>query len=331
MDSDGKRDSMREYILIVEDDNDINHLQKELFGQHGYEVGQAFSGTEALLCMRERVPEAVILDLMLPGMAGEEVLGAIKEKYPQTGVIVSSAKDSVDTRVSLLRAGADDFVVKPFDTEELLARLEAVLRRRGSSAWKGSQAGGSNLAGTGVVERSPNGYGLGKGDPSGYGLGKGDSSGYGVGEGSPSGYGVVERFPNGYGLGEGSPSGYGLGERAPSGYGVGEGIPGEAGRETGKVLAYKDIRIQQEDFLVLVGGQEVSFTKREYLILELLMSNPRKVFTKANIYASVWKEEFLGEDNAVNVHISNIRQKLAKAHPEETYIQTVWGIGFKMK
>lgn len=301
MDSGGKGDSMREYILIVEDDNDINHLQKELFGQHGYEVGQAFSGTEALLCMRERVPEAVILDLMLPGMAGEEVLGAIKEKYPQTGVIVSSAKDSVDTRVSLLRAGADDFVVKPFDTEELLARLEAVLRRRGSSAWKGSQAGGSNLAGTGVVERSPNGYGLGKGDPSGYGLG------------------------------EGSPSGYGLGEGAQSGYGVGEGIPGEAGRETGKVLAYKDIRIQQEDFLVLVGGQEVSFTKREYLILELLMSNPRKVFTKANIYASVWKEEFLGEDNAVNVHISNIRQKLAKAHPEETYIQTVWGIGFKMK
>ena len=200
-------------------------------------VGQAFSGTEALLCMRERVPEAVILDLMLPGMAGEEVLGAIKEKYPQTGIIVSSAKDSVDTRVSLLRAGADDFVVKPFDTEELLARLEAVLRRRGSSAWKGSQAGGSNLAGTGVVERSPNGYGLGKGDP----------SGYGVGEGSPSGYGVEERFPNGYGLGEGSPSGYGLGEGAPSGYGIGEGIPGEAGRETGKVLAYKDIRIQQED------------------------------------------------------------------------------------
>ena len=60
------------------------------------------------------------------------------------------------------------------------------------------------------------------------------------------------------------------------------------------------------------------------------MSNPGKVFTKSNIYESVWNEEFLGEDNAVNVHISNIRQKLAKAHPGESYIRTVWGIGFKM-
>ena len=61
------------------------------------------------------------------------------------------------------------------------------------------------------------------------------------------------------------------------------------------------------------------------------MGNPRKVFTKSNIYESVWNEEFLGEDNAVNVHISNIRQKLSRLNPGESYIQTVWGIGFKMK
>ena len=61
------------------------------------------------------------------------------------------------------------------------------------------------------------------------------------------------------------------------------------------------------------------------------MGNPGKVFAKSNIYESVWNEEFIGEDNAVNVHISNIRQKLAKLHPDESYIQTVWGIGFKMK
>ena len=67
------------------------------------------------------------------------------------------------------------------------------------------------------------------------------------------------------------------------------------------------------------------------MILELLMGHPGKVFTRNNIYESVWNEEFLGEENAVNVHISNIRQKLGKLHPEECYIQTVWGIGFKMK
>ncbi len=244
----GKGREMSEYILIVEDDTDISQMLKELLEQHGYHAAQAYSGTEALLSMERRVPGAVILDLMLPGMAGEDVLATIKGLYPRTGVVVSSAKDSVKDRISLLRAGADDYIVKPFDTEELLARLEAVLRRRGGEA-----------------------------------LAQGNAA------------------------------------------------SGDAGVEAGRILKYKDICIFQEDFQVTVDGQEVALTKREYLILELLMGNPGKVFTKSNIYESVWNEAFLGEENAVNVHISNIRQKLAKAHPGETYIQTVWGIGFKMK
>lgn len=236
---------MKEYILVVEDDNDINQMLKELLEQHGYEAAQAYAGTEALLHMQRRQPGAVILDLMLPGRSGEEVLRAIKGRYPETGVVVASARDEVDTRVALLRMGADDYLVKPFDTEELLARLEAVLRRR----W------------------------------------------------------------------------------APGRQEAGQRVPGAPGP---RVLAYKDICIWQDDFLVQVGGQELALTKREYLILELLMGNPGRVFTKSNIYGAVWNEEYLGEDNAVNVHISNLRQKLSKAHPGETYIRTVWGIGFKM-
>lgn len=64
--------------------------------------------------------------------------------------------------------------------------------------------------------------------------------------------------------------------------------------------------------------------------MELLLSNPNKVFTKNNIFDAVWNEEYYTEDNTVNVHISNLRQKLKKADPDEQYIQTVWGIGFKM-
>ena len=120
---------MKEAILIIEDDNDISQMLEDLLEQHGYQAAQAYSGTEALLLLKERVPEAVILDLMLPGMAGEEVLKEIKEQYPQVGVIVSSAKDSVNTRVSLLRAGADDYMVKPFLPKELLFRVNAILRR----------------------------------------------------------------------------------------------------------------------------------------------------------------------------------------------------------
>ena len=90
--------------------------------------------------MEKRIPKAVILDLMLPGMSGEEVLAKIKEQYPQVGVIVSSARDDVHTRVELLRAGADDYLVKPFDTEELVARLEAVLRRSQKEVESAAQA-----------------------------------------------------------------------------------------------------------------------------------------------------------------------------------------------
>ena len=141
------------------------------------------------------------------------------------------------TRVELLRAGADDYIVKPFDTEELLARLEVALRRSAKTQ------------------------------------------------------GVVK---------------------------------------PGGMLTFKDIVIEPDEYRVTAAGQEVTLTRREFMILELLMSNPNKVFTKNNIYESVWNEEFVGEDNAVNVHISNIRQKLAKVNGDETYIQTVWGIGFKM-
>lgn len=231
---------MEDYILIVEDDNDINAMLKELLEQSGYKTAQAFSGTEALLHIEKQCPLAMILDLMLPGLSGEELLVRVKKEYPQVAVIVSSAKDGTKTRIDLLRAGADDYIVKPFDTEELLARLEAVLRRSTSDR----------------------------------------------------------------------------GERAD--------------RERTK-LTYRDLVMEPSEFQVSVAGQELKLTRREFLILQLLMENPGKVFTKSNIYQSVWNEEFLGEDNAVNVHISNIRQKIAKIKGEETYIETVWGIGFKMQ
>lgn len=231
---------MGDYILIVEDDNDINAMLKELLEQNGYKTAQAFSGTEALLYIEKQSPLAMILDLMLPGLSGEELLARVKEEYPQVAVIVSSAKDETKTRIDLLRAGADDYIVKPFDTEELLARLEAVLRRSTSDR----------------------------------------------------------------------------GERTD--------------REKTK-LTYRDLVMEPSEFQVFAAGQELKLTRREFLILQLLMENPGKVFTKGNIYQSVWNEEFLGEDNAVNVHISNIRQKIAKIKGDETYIETVWGIGFKIQ
>lgn len=229
---------MQDYILIVEDDNEINHMLTELLQNNGYVTQSAYSGTEALLYVEKEEPMAVILDLMIPGMSGEALLEKMKTIDPDIPVIVASAKEDVHIRVNLLRSGADDYIVKPFDTEELLARLEVALRRSDKTRENGKK---------------------------------------------------------------------------------------------GKNLNFKDIVVETDQYRVTVSGQEVALTRREFLILELLMSNPNKVFTKNNIYESVWNEEFVGEDNAVNVHISNIRQKLAKVNSDESYIQTVWGIGFKMQ
>lgn len=111
-------------ILIVDDDVHIGNMLEEALGNAGYGTLRAYSGTEAVLVLSKSKPDLVLLDLMLPGLSGEEVLPLIKG----IPVIVASAKVDVDNKVSLLLGGAADYVTKPFDTKELLARIAVQLR-----------------------------------------------------------------------------------------------------------------------------------------------------------------------------------------------------------
>lgn len=221
---------MKNHILIAEDDNDINHLLAEILSKANYQVQQAFSGTEARLLFGQQKFSLLLLDLMLPGMTGEELITHVRQSSA-IPIIVISAKETGHDKANALRLGADDYVTKPFDEEELLARVEANLRRT---------------------------------------------------------------------------------QTAPP--------------EQKTKLVYKNIVLDKDSRQVTISGSAIILTAREFAILELLMASPKKVFTKANIYSSVWNEEFFGDDNTINVHISNLRTKL-----REDYIQTVWGIGFKMQ
>lgn len=223
-------------ILVVEDDQDISRLVCDLLKRNGYRTKTAYSGTEALMVFDGDV-DLILLDLMLPALSGEQVLEEIR-KHSQVAVIGLTAKSDKATTIQLLKSGADDYMVKPFNNEELLARIEAQLRR------------------------------------------------------SPKGKAIS--FDS-------------------------------------KKLVYKDITIDSDTFSVTVADQPINLTKREYLILELLMKYPKKVFTKSNLYEHVWNDEFFGDENTINVHISNIRTKLARVSKDEEYIQTVWGIGYKMR
>lgn len=222
-------------ILIVEDNIEIQQMETELLTKSGYETVSAYSGTEALLLTEKEDFDLIILDIMLPGMQGDEVLKNLKGKT-NAGILCVSALDALDTRVSMMREGADDYIVKPFENSDLLVRIEAILRR--------------------------------------------------------------------------------IGRR-------------ETPQEQEK-LTFKDIEIDSENHVATVSGNELDLTRKEFDILELMIRNPKKVFTKDNIYESIWGESYIPEDNTVNVHVSNIRKKLEALGSEKEYIKTVWGIGFKM-
>jgi Response regulators consisting of a CheY-like receiver domain and a winged-helix DNA-binding domain len=115
-------------VLVVEDDDDINRLLCGVLTRSGYIPQPAYSGTEALLYLDRQVWSLVLLDLMLPGLRGEELLAAIGAKG-DTPVIVITAENERETKIAALKTGADDYVTKPFDLEEVSARVDSLLRR----------------------------------------------------------------------------------------------------------------------------------------------------------------------------------------------------------
>lgn len=112
-------------ILIIDDDLHIGNMLQEALTKEGYHVLRAYSGTEAVLVLEHNRPDLVLLDLMLPGLSGEEVLPKIKS----IPVIVVSAKVDIDNKVNLLLGGAADYITKPFSMKELLARISVQLRK----------------------------------------------------------------------------------------------------------------------------------------------------------------------------------------------------------
>jgi len=116
-------------ILVIEDDPGIQKVLHRLFTTDGLQVKAAHDGKEALEAMKGPAPEVVILDLMLPGASGKDLCKSLKRVYPNVPIIVLSAISEVSDKVLLLELGADDYVTKPFSPRELLARVQAAIRR----------------------------------------------------------------------------------------------------------------------------------------------------------------------------------------------------------
>ena len=134
----GESDPLR--ILVVEDEPQISNFLRVGLGYEGFSVAIAEDGHEALVELRRFKPQLVILDLMLPGISGMELAERMRAD-PELMIIMLTARDQVEDRIAGLKAGADDYLVKPFDFEELVARIHAVTRRRGPPEAAVLQAG----------------------------------------------------------------------------------------------------------------------------------------------------------------------------------------------
>lgn len=220
-------------ILIIEDNQDICDMLTAALSKVDYEVMSAFTGIDGINRLHNTDYDLVLMDIMLPYKSGDEILRELRI-FSDIPVIVISAKDMVSTKVDLLRLGADDYITKPFDINEVLARVESNLRRYKSK------------------------------------------------------------------------------------------------RNEPVIISYKDILLDEQSKRVTVAGIEIDLTAKEYKILHMLMFHKNKVFTKSNLYESVWSEDYLGDDNAVKTHISNLRMKLKEANVREEYIETIWGLGYRL-
>ncbi|HEP6912502.1 two-component system response regulator CovR/CsrR [Streptococcus pyogenes] len=226
---------MTKKILIIEDEKNLARFVSLELQHEGYEVIVEVNGREGLETALEKEFDLILLDLMLPEMDGFEVTRRLQTEKT-TYIMMMTARDSIMDVVAVLDRGADDYIVKPFAIEELLARIRAIFRRQDIESEK----------------------------------------------------------------------------KVPS-----QGI-------------YRDLVLNPQNRSVNRGDDEISLTKREYDLLNILMTNMNRVMTREELLSNVWKYDEAVETNVVDVYIRYLRGKI-DIPGKESYIQTVRGMGYVIR
>lgn len=221
-------------ILQIEDNEDIQNILFNLFSEE-HEIIQAYSGTEGELLFQTQEIDLVLLDIMLPGKGGKEVLKFIRQRSAVPVIMLTALGDKHLISQYLLD-GANDYIVKPFDLEEVYARVSVQLREHNH--------------GSSVTEN---------------------------------------------------------------------------------IYQVKNITINPDSFEVSCQGKAIRLGKKEFQIFHTLLQNPKKIFTKEDLYETVWEAPYLSGDNTLNAQLSNLRKKLAQVDASTEYIETIWGLGVRLK
>jgi DNA-binding response OmpR family regulator len=224
-------------ILVVDDEPTIAEIVARYLERAHYETRIAADGHAALARASTWHPDLVVLDLMLPGLDGLEVMRLLRETGgPRVAIILLTAKGEESDRIDGLRLGADDYVVKPFSPAELVARVDAVLRRN---------------------------------------------------------------------------------------------EPDDDGPEP--PLHFGELEIDPSGRRVLVDGEEVVLTQREFDLLLFLARHPGQVFTRDQLMEQVWRFSFYSDTSTVTVHIRRLRAKIEREPAQPRYVETVWGVGYRFR
>ena len=226
-------------ILIVEDNNEIQEILRTLLSEE-HEVIQAFSGTEGMIRFEQGDIDLILLDIMLPGKNGDQVLKAIRQDSSVPVIMLTALSDKKLISQYLLD-GANDYIVKPFDLDEVFARVTVQLRQKNDK-----QAT-------------------------------------------------------------------------------------EIEHPDKLIQQLKNIQFDADSFEIKNSQETIRLAKKECLILQTLLRHPKKIFTKEELYELVWEDTYLPGDNTLNTHLSNLRKKLSQLDPEQEYIETIWGVGVRLK
>ena len=226
-------------ILIVEDNNEIQEILRTLLSAK-HEVIQAFSGTEGMIRFEQGGIDLILLDIMLPGKNGDQVLKAIRQDSSVPVIMLTALSDKKLISQYLLD-GANDYIVKPFDLDEVFARVMVQLRQNSDKQ------------------------------------------------------------------------------------------PVEIKRPDNSIQQLKNIQFDPDSFEIKNNQETIRLAKKECLILQTLLRHPKKIFTKEELFELVWEDTYLPGDNTLNTHLSNLRKKLSQLDPEQEYIETIWGVGVRLK
>lgn len=226
-------------ILIVEDNNEIQEILRTLLSEE-HEVIQAFSGTEGMIRFEQGGIDLILLDIMLPGKNGDQVLKSIRHDSSVPVIMLTALSDKKLISQYLLD-GANDYIVKPFDLDEVFARVTVQLRQNSDKQ------------------------------------------------------------------------------------------PAEIERPDKLIQQLKNIQFDADSFEIKNSQETIRLAKKECLILQTLLRHPKKIFTKEELYELVWEDTYLPGDNTLNTHLSNLRKKLSQLDPEQEYIETIWGVGVRLK